>query len=358
MPNSMSRQEIADIGALARDWISGEYPVTPDEGVARERSDVAWAEAAGLGWPGMLVEEDLGGTALGLQAYAALAEEVGRELETGPWLPTVLVAPTILPNSDLPNSADLLGGIARGGLRFALAHDEGPHHRQGAASLARAGAGGGWILEADKRFVIDGAKADWHLVTAVADGELSLFLVDARHASCVPLDTFDGRSMAHVRYEGAAELVGGKPVAELALDLARLGLATEMLGAARRSLEITADYLRTREQFGVPIGSFQALQHRAAQRLVANELAASCVEEAWANAAAGGAALGIEACVAKLVTGEALHAATREMIQMHGGIGMTAEHVAGRYLKWSEASERLFGDGNFLQARFATLSGF
>jgi len=191
---------------------------------------------------------------------------------------------------------------------------------------------------------------------------LALFLVPRDAAHVTPLDTIDGRDIAHVSIDadiGADALIsGGAALVAKLLDLARLGVAAEMLGAAERALEITVSYLRTREQFGRPIGSFQALQHRAALMHIDLQLARACVAEGWRAAEDERGDLAAAAALAKFMAGEAVHRISSETVQMHGGLGMTAEHVAGRYLKWARVSERLYGDSRFLADRYATAAGF
>ena len=339
----------------ARQWVSAEHPVTLEHEDARVDMRARWEAMAALGWTGMTVSEADGGLDMGLNAYCAVAEEMGRELLSSPMLSTGLLGPALLRGRQ-----DLLGEIVAGTAIVALATGEGAHQDALIRAVATA-VDGGWHLRGQKRYVLDGAEADWFILSANAD-QPALFLVPRSAVAIVPLDTIDGRSFAHVSIDAA---VGADARLDVdagdlahAEDLARLGLAAEMLGAATRAHEITLDYLKTREQFGRLIGSFQALQHRAAQMLVEIELARACVAHGCGIADDRRSDFAEAATLAKFMAGEALHHISNEMVQMHGGIGMTAEHPAGRYLKWARVSEALLGGQAWLAGRYADLNGY
>ena len=177
------------------------------------------------------------------------------------------------------------------------------------------------------------------------------------------LTAIDGRGMADIRFESVpiadllTDLDGSNPV-EHALDCARIGLAAEMLGAASRAFEITLDYMRTRRQFGQPIGSFQALQHRAAKIFIELELTRSCVAAAIDSLHRGAADTPLLASLAKASAAELIRTVSYEAIQLHGGIGMTDAHDAGLYLKRGRVAALLYGDAAFHIDRYATLKGY
>lgn len=337
----------------ARAWAGTEHPLSPDRARACADNRARWEAMATLGWTGVIVPEALGGLGLNLHAYCAIAEELGRELVGSPLLSTGLLCSTLL-----EAQPDLLAQIIAGKAIVALATGEGAHHGAPVRASATLGADG-WHLQASKRYVPDGADADWFLVSAQAEA-LALFLVPRAAVTVVPLDMVDGRSMAHVTIDAMVGADARIDADRLAMveDLARLGLAAEMLGAARAAFDITLDYLKTREQFGRRIGSFQALQHRAAQMLVELELARACLTQACGIADWESTDFAEAATLAKYMAGEALHHVSIEMVQMHGGIGMTAEHVAGRFLTWARVSEALFGDAASLARRYADLNGY
>ena len=150
----------------------------------------------------------------------------------------------------------------------------------------------------------------------------------------------------------------GYGVLETTLDRARAGLAAEMLGQAVQSFEVTLDYLKTREQFGQKIGAFQALQHRAAKMFTDLELARSCVEAALVGMDRDANDVAQLASLAKAKAGDLVHLVSNEMVQMHGGIGMTDAHDAGLYLKRARAQEATYGGASFHRDRYATLLGY
>ena len=335
----------------ARQWVVNEHPVEPDHHTARAGARDRWLAMAELGWAGIAVDEANGGLGLGVSGLAVLAEELGRELVPTPLISSGLLAPQVL-----ASRPELLAQVIAGTAIVALVLDKAPQARN-ATVAERVDAG--WHISGPARFVLDGADADWLIVAAGVPADL--FLIPRERCAMVALDTVDGRSMAHatfdVRVAAEALLCPGQGVAERLGDLARIGLAAEMLGAAARGLEIIVDFLKTRRQFGSPIGAFQALQHRAAEMLIALELARASVEQA-ARGADGGEDIRAAAAQSKYMANRAVHLVGSEIVQMHGGMGMTAEHVAGRYLKWARVSEQLFGNASDLARRYADACRF
>ncbi|MBW8860399.1 MAG: acyl-CoA dehydrogenase, partial [Caulobacter sp.] len=224
-----------------------------------------------------------------------------------------------------------------------------------------------------KTFVLDGEAADLLVVAARTSGAagdsdgLTLFLVpgDAPGVTRTHLALVDSRGAARIAFDGVqvgadavlGEVDKGWAILEPVLDRAYAGLAAEMLGSATAAFEITLDYIKTRTQFGQVIGTFQALQHRAAKLFTDLETTRSCVEAAL-EAADAGADTGLLASLAKAKATEVLHLASNEMVQMHGGIGMTDAHDAGLYMKRARVAEALFGSASFHRDRYARLSGF
>jgi alkylation response protein AidB-like acyl-CoA dehydrogenase len=272
-------------------------------------------------------------------------------------------------------SALLLGGSAAqraahlptlvaGERLFALAVDEGAHHAPGHIESRLRAAGDGYVLDGTKRFVPDGGIADVLIVAARRDdGSVALVLVpaDAAGVSRQRRWMVDSRNAAaltfkDVRLGREALLSGG--VVEAVLDRARIGLAAEMLGTAEAGFERTIQYLKDRRQFGVPIGSFQALKHRAAERFCALELARAAVLGALEGLDEGSPAIPRLASLAKAKAGDAIHLIGNEGIQMHGGIGMTDEHEIGFFLKRARLAEAMLGDSRFHRDRYAALAGF
>ena len=236
------------------------------------------------------------------------------------------------------------------------------------------GSSSGFVLTGKKTFVAEGMAADILVVCARTSGVagstegLSLFLVpaDARGVARQRLTLIDGRGAADIQFDnvsvGPEAVLGnvdaGWAVLDPTLDRARACLAAEMLGTALAAFEMTIDYLKTRVQFGQPIGAFQALQHRAAAMYGELELSRSCVEAALAAIDAQGDDIALLCSLAKAHVGATLFLVSNELIQMHGGIGMTDAHDAGLYLKRARAAEYLYGNRAFHSDRFARLSGF
>jgi alkylation response protein AidB-like acyl-CoA dehydrogenase len=233
--------------------------------------------------------------------------------------------------------------------------------------------GVGWRLDGTKSFVLDGMAADLFVVAARSSGlrgeanGITLFLVSAGMPglSRRPLKLIDARGEANLQFDnlhvGISDVLGtvdsGFGLLSDTLDRACIGQAAEMLGAAVQAFDVTLDYLKTRVQFGQLIGSFQALQHRAAEMFVELELTRSSVEAALRAIDEGAANLPELASIAKVRACDMLHLISNEMIQLHGGIGMTDEHDAGLYLKRSRVMEAAYGNAAWHRERFARLNG-
>ena len=336
-----------------------------------------WAKMAELGWAGIPFPEEHGGLAFGYKGLGVVTEETGRTLAASPLYATVWVGGTILNlGGSAAQKSGVLSKVAAGELLLALALEESHRHSPYGIATSAEKTANGYTLRGSKRFVLDGHVADRLIVvarTAGAAGErdgLSLFLVDRQADSVKVTRTkmVDSRNAANIELDGAQvaadALIGeegrGADVLDPALDIARIGIAAEMVGSAQECFDRTVAYLKEREQFGVPIGSFQALKHRAASMFCELELSKSCVLEALTaldeeRAAAEVAKL---ASLAKAKVGETFHTVSREGIQMHGGIGMTDEFDIGFFLKRAAVAEQTFGDVNFHRNRYGDLEGY
>ncbi len=328
-----------------------------------------WREMAGLGWAGFLVAEEKGGTGFGMVGLGQVMEAAGRTLAATPLLSTALLGGAALNHLATPaQTARHLPGLLAGEAIFALAADEGPHHAPGRIATAATRDGTGFVLDGEKSFVLDGHVADTLIVAARTAGGITLLLVPAAAPGVrrTRLAMVDSRNAARIRLDGVrvgADAVlgpvdGGAPALDRLLDAARAGLAAEMLGSAAEAFERTVQYLKDRRQFGVPIGSFQALKHRAAVMFAEIEATRSAVLAALVaqdDAAPDAPAL---ASLAKAKANETLALCSGEGIQMHGGIGMTDEHEIGFFLKRSRVAEATFGSTDFHRDRYAALSGF
>ncbi len=337
-----------------------------------------WAAMAELGWLGIVVPEQYGGAGLGWSDLAVVMEEAGRGLVPEPLVGSMLLATTaiLLGGSDAQKQAHLPALV--GGERIAaVAYQEtGSRYELAHVATRAERAGRGFTLTGEKVQVLDGHVADWLVVSARTGGDVrdaegvTLFLVPASAPGVVGERQWrvDHRPAALVRFDRvtvpADAVLGvegqGAALLERVVDRATIGLVADMLGGMAAAFEMTLDYLKTRKQFGVPIGSFQALKHRAARLFVETELARSVVMAA-SQALDDGlpeAQIARLASVAKARLSEAYMLAGYEGVQLHGGIGMTDEHDVGLYLKRARGAEIQFGDAAFHRDRIARLDGY
>lgn len=364
----------------AKAWVRDKSPVAAlrklrDSGNADGFDRAAWREICEMGWAGILIPEAYGGSEMGYGSLGLVLEETGRTLTASPLVASALAATSalLLGGSEAQKQA-WLPRIASGETIATLAVDETAHHAPERITLEGAPRNDGWALSGRKLFVLDGGAADLLIVAARTSGRpgerqgITLFLVpgDAKGLTRHKLKTVDSRGAADLSFDGVilgAEAVLGAvdrgfDILEATLDRARAGLAAEMLGTATQAFEITLDYLKTRTQFGQVIGTFQALQHRAAKMFTEIELARSCVEAALAAIDAGANDVPALASLAKAKAGDALHLLSNEIVQMHGGIGMTDAHDAGLYLKRARTAEAAFGGSSYHRDRYAKLAGY
>jgi alkylation response protein AidB-like acyl-CoA dehydrogenase len=342
---------------MVREWSDNESPVTafrkmraaaPAEGY----DPAAWKTLGEMGLPGIVIPEDFGGTAFGYLSLGLVLEQLGRNLAASPLASTSAAASAILLGGSDAVKAGWLPHIARGEVVATLAIDEGPLHDP--AKVATSVVGG--KLSGTKAFVAEGDSAGVFVVSAV-DG-LYLVTGDAG-VTRAPRHMADSRSHAQVRFDAApAEKLGDAALTAQVIDRATAAVAAEMLGMAEQAFHTTNDYLKTRVQFGQPLSSFQALQHRMAKMFTELELMRSAVEGALEAIDAGRSDVDQAVSLAKAIAGDTLHLVSREMVQLHGGIGMTDEHDAGFYLKRARVLETMWGNAAFHRERFARLNGY
>ena len=336
---------------------------------------VAWKEMADLGFAGVIIPDEFGGSGFGYVGLGQVLEAQGRTLAASPLLSTAMIGASALLLGGTPAQKDAwLARIAGGKAIVALAVDERPHHDPAHVKLGAKKVGAGYALSGDKRYVVDGAEADLLIVVARTSGDagdatgLTLFLVpgDSQGLTRTSLKTLDAHAAANVSFAGVqvgpdavlGTVDGGYGLLEQILDRARIGAAAEMLGAADAAFEMTAEYLKVRKQFGQLIGSFQSLQHRAAIMFTELELTRSCVAAALDALDRNANNLSELASLAKARAGETLHLVSNETVQMHGGIGMTDAHDSGLYMKRARVLEGLYGGESFHRDRYARLGGY
>ena len=373
-------EEQALIKDQASDWVKEKAPVSSFRALRDSTSKQAflpetWQAMVDMGWSGILVPEQYGGSDLGYLTSGLILEQLGRQLTASPFFASSVVgASALMLAGDAAQQEALMPGIVDGSTLITLALDESSRHQPEQIACEAAPSGEGFAINGKKTFVAEGMCATHYVVAARTSGKpgdafgLSLFLVpaDAVGLERTALPTIDSRDYARLSFADveihATALLGtlddGLPVLEQILDRARIGMAAEMLGTACQAFDMTLDYLKTREQFGKVIGSFQALGHRAAALYSLMEQSRSCVEAALQAVDAGADNVPELASLAKCQVGKFLFQMSNEMIQMHGGIGMTDDFDAGLYLKRARVLETSFGNRAFHRDRYATLMGF
>ena len=328
-----------------------------------------------LAWTALTIPEQYGGLGMSYLDLHPLMEEMGRALLCSPFFSTIcLGANALLLGGSEEQKERYLPGIAAGETTATLAFAE-RNNRMDAVGVeaTHAKSGSGYILRGDKSYVLDGHTADLLIVAARSEGSagaegVSLFLVtgdtDGLKRSWLP--TMDQtRRLASVELRDVAvtddALLGqegrGWETCERTLDLARIALAAEQVGAAEICLDMSVEYAKVRNQFGRPIGSFQSIKHKCADMLMMIESARSAAFYASALAAQGNEDLEEAASSAKAYCSDTFFHCAAETIQIHGGIGFTWEHAAHIYFKRAKATEILFGDPSFHRERVAQRMG-
>jgi alkylation response protein AidB-like acyl-CoA dehydrogenase len=346
-----------------------------DSGDAAGFSRDLWHEMARLGWAGIVVPEQHGGSGLGYSHLMVVMEELGRGLMPEPMIPTVLGSAALMLGGSGAQRSALLPAVAKGETLLAVGYQE-PASRFDPRRVATRAEkrSGGWTLRGEKHQVLGGPTADSIIVSArTAGGEadasgVTLFLVEAgaRGVSSRRQWLVDGRPSTIVRLDGVevdpAAVVGevdhGADVLEPALDRATAALSAEMLGSMVAAFEMTLEFLKTRKQFGALIGTFQALKHRAAMVYTETELSRSAVMAACGALDTEDARARELVSLAKARLSDAFVLTANEAVQMHGGIGMTDEHDVGFFLKRARAAEMTFGDAAWHRRRYAELKGY
>ncbi len=335
-----------------------------DEGTDRK----VWEQAgAQLGLQGIAIPESCGGAGFSFAEQAIVLEELGAALYGGPYLASAVLAATALLSSSHVAARRLLPPIASGESVATLAFTEDDGSWEPAAvRLTAAGDGAdGWVLDGHKSFVLDGHTADLILVVAATGAGLSLFAVQAGAEGLDRrvLPTLDQtRKLARLVFRSVpARLIGAAgaaaPVLARTLDVAAIALAAEQLGGAQRALDMAVAYAKIREQFGRPIGSFQAIKHRCADLLLEVESLRSAVGYAAAAVAEDSAEVPALAPLTKAYASDVYFHVAAENIQIHGGIGFTWEHDAHLYFKRAAASALFLGDASYHRERLAQRIG-
>jgi len=359
-----------------RDFVAEHAPVSHMRKL-RDANDAAgfsrdlWKSFAEMGFTGILIGEDQGGLGLGHVDAGIVLEEIGRNLSPSPFLATAVAAVEALKGS--AQAARWFPGILAGETVAALAIDEGAKHRDSVALTAER-SGNGFRLSGRKQFVTHGHVADLIIVAARTAGAaddtngVTLFAIekDAAGLTAEAERLADSSIAARLDFDGVevtadaviGEIDAGRDPLNRLLAAGRTGASAELLGVGGGAMDMTVSYLKERKQFGVTIGSFQALQHRAAHLYSEMEVARAAVLKAQQLLDAGDAGADAAVSVAKAMTGLATTLSVQEGVQMHGGIGMTDEYDIGFYMKRARVLAEMFGDTNFHADRLARASGY
>lgn len=341
---------------MAREWADNESPVTAfrkmrDAAPAALFDSAGWQSQAEMGWAGILIAEAQGGAGMDYVTLGQVLEQLGRTLTATPLASTAAAASAIILGGSDAQKAEWLPKIASGEVIATLAVDEGsrfdPAKIGGVTSDGR--------LTGTKEFVAEGNSAGLFVV-AVTDG---LYVVPAGEGVTVlTRHLVDSRSHAQVTFDGAPAVKLEGVTLDQITDRATAATCAEMLGMAEAAFAQTNDYLKTRVQFGQVLASFQALQHRMAKMFTELELMRSAVEGALEAIDAGSPDVPQAVSLAKAISGDTLKLVSSEMVQLHGGIGMTDEHDAGFYLKRARVLETMWGNAAWHRDRFARISGY
>lgn len=341
-----------------------------DVGFSRE----LWRTFAEAGIAGVSIPEVFGGSAFGMVEVTLVMAALGRTLAPLPFLSTSVLAAkalTMLGNEE--QKANFLPAVASGSAIISLAIDESAKYDPMDHSLSGIESAGGYVLNGRKSFVIDGQIADHFIVVAnsgrdaLQDGR-TLFIVAARHRGITiqPVRLLDSHVAAHVEFRDCrvdtgcvlGQVNGGRPAFEHIASVGSVAIAAELLGIADECFRRTIEYLKQRRQFGRIIGSFQALQHRAARLYAELEITRATVFKAAQAIDADSADRTLLASVAKAKAGSTATLAVQESVQMHGGIAMTDAIDIGLFMKRARVAQEQFGDVNYHLERVALLQGF
>jgi alkylation response protein AidB-like acyl-CoA dehydrogenase len=334
-----------------------------------------WRSFAEMGFSGLLVPDEFGGSGLGCVEAGVVMEEIGRTLMPSPFLSTaVLAASALSRGGSAAQKSEHLPKIVEGSLLAALAIDEGAKHRPLQTRMQAVRSGNGFKLNGAKAFVVDGHTADLLIVaarTAGAAGErdgLTLFLVDPKSNGIETERTamVDSHNAARIVFDNVevnadgvlGEVDQGGALLEGILNIGRGAVASEMVGVSEEVFGRTVSYLKERKQFGRLIGEFQALQHRAAHLYVEIEITRAAVLKALQTLDGDFENAGAAVAVAKAKAGSTATLAVQEGVQMHGGMGMTDQFDIGFFMKRARVCQELFGDSNFHADQLARLKSY
>tara|TARA_B100000767_G_scaffold3237_1_gene3090 strand:- start:630 stop:1754 length:1125 start_codon:yes stop_codon:yes gene_type:complete len=330
-----------------------------------------WVEMVEMGWTSLTIPEKYNGLNFGYVGLGQVLEEMGRKLTVSPIISTVLMSSTLinLSKNEILKTK-LFQEIMNGSKLLTLAHEEGKHHNSNSLDTLISKEEDFFVLNGKKNFVIDGSISDYLIVSAKDESGSNtlIVLVDAdtngikfNHKVHMDSRTYSDITFNNVKIEKDNFLSSngdGFSILDKTFDIARIGLASEMLGSVQEAFEITMAYLKEREQFGVKIGSFQALQHRSALMFGEIELCKSIVLKALQSIDSNDSNLSKQASLAKAKLGLVFKLVSNEAVQMHGGIGVTDDADVGFFLKRARVIQRILGDSDYHLDRLAKINSY
>lgn len=358
--------DLSDEQQMLRDsaerYLRDNYNFETFRAIANEENAISesqWQAMAEMGWLLVELPEALGGLGCSFLETAVLVEELGRAMVLEPVMSTAVIGAHMLLQAGTPQQQALLGDLAAGKLRLALACEEaGGRYSLDADLVTRAEAvDGGYQLDGHKTVVLDAPSAHKLIVSASVGGELGLFLVDS-DAEGVMLSSYplinsaraSDISFSGTRLDSSALLCAGAEATALlqeVCDRAVLAQAAMSLGAMEKVLDVCAEYLQTRQQFGQPIGKFQALQHRMSEMFVEVQASRSALYHGLAHIGAAAPERSVAMSQVKVTVAKAAHFVGAQGIQLHGGIGLTEEYPIGHYFRYFTFLEKSYGDRDY-----------
>ena len=373
-------EEQQSLKDIAREFLQNNAPITHFREIRDTQSELGydeslWKEMVNLGWSGILIPEEYGGFDFGMVGMGSILEEAGKTLTPSPLFSTGVLGASLLTlgGSDTQKQT-YLPQIVEGALTTALALEEGNRHAPYFIQTEAKKKDDKFVISGSKNFVIDGHSSKLLMVVARTEGSIddasgiTIFLVDPDEQGVEITKTImvDSRNTANIEFNNVSvssdnilgEENNGASLLELVLDRAQIAISAEMLGNASQAFDLTLQYLKERKQFGAVIGTFQALQHRAAEMYSELELTKSSIIAACNAVDDNSNDLRRMASLAKFKSGETNHLITNEAVQMHGGVGVTDEYDVGLFMKRARVTEQIFGNSEYHIDRYATLSDY
>ena len=373
-------EEQQSLKDIAREFLQNNAPVTHFREIRDTENELGydeslWKEMVNLGWSGILIPEEYGGFDFGMVGMGSILEEAGKTLTPSPLFSTgVLGASLLTLGGTDAQKQTFLPQIVDGTLTTSLALEEGNRHAPYSIETQAKKNGDSFVISGSKNFVIDGHSSNLLIVAARTEGSkndvsgITVFLVDSETdgIEITKTNMVDSRNAANIKFCDVAissnnilgEENNGASLLESVLDRAQIAISAEMLGNASQAFDLTLAYLKERKQFGAVIGTFQALQHRAAEMYSELELTKSSVIAACNAVDNNSNDLRRMASLAKFKSGETNYLVTNEAVQMHGGVGVTDEYDVGLFMKRARVTEQIFGNSEYHIDRYATLSDY